>query len=404
MPAGRTAIGTIVAKNFLSFARVLGRSLREHHPEVRFFVVLADRAEGMFDPATEPFEIISLAALGIPDLHSMCFRYSRRQVTIAAKPHLLRYLLNRDFAGAMFLDADILVVDRLDPLLAATEAHAVVLTPHLLGCLSGPDAVARELNILQSGVYNGGFIGVSARASAQRFLSWWADRLHTHCRYETGEGMHYDQRWLDLAPTFFDDVHIMRDGGCNIAHWNLPERDAHLGAKGGRPDGSPCRFFHFSGFQPERPWSVTRYSRRLTMETIGPSAALFDRYVRLLHEDGYQASRDWPYAFGCFDNGVQIPDVARRMYQDMGRSAAAFGDPFRVAGSGSYFHWLNEPADHSARWRRTITRLWETVYRSRPDLQRAFPDVSGADHRAFLNWIVTNGLREHDIPEAFAPS
>ena len=157
--------------------------------------------------------------------------------------------------------------------------------------------------------------------------------------------MHYDQRWLDLVPALFDDVHIVRDAGCNVAHWNLPERGLTLTPTWLGTHDSRCRFFHFSGFEPERPGCVTRYSNRLTMESIGPAAALFARYVELLRAHGYFACRDWPYAFGAFDNGVPIPDVARRLYLDMGTAVDHFGDPFQVSGANSYFRWLNESAE-----------------------------------------------------------
>src|SRR5687767_5320287 len=108
-----TAVGTIVAKNFVPFARVLARSLREHHPAVPFFTVLADRVDAAFAPALEPFEIVTLDELEIPDLHRQCFRYTRQQLSILAKPYLLRHLLKRGFSAAVFLDADILIVDSL---------------------------------------------------------------------------------------------------------------------------------------------------------------------------------------------------------------------------------------------------------------------------------------------------
>ncbi len=212
-------------------------------------------------------------------------------MSILAKPYLLRHLLNRGFTAAIFLDADILVIDSLQPLFDESAGHAIALTPHLLAPLSGTDRFARELNILQSGVYNGGFIGTSRREPAGQFLGWWADRLHTHCRHEITGGMHYDQRWLDLVPGLFGDVSVVRDAGCNIAYWNLPERNVKSCATGIRTDNGPCRFFHFSGFDPERPATVTRYSSRLTMEDIGPAAALYARYVELLRADGYFESQ-----------------------------------------------------------------------------------------------------------------
>ena len=283
-PCANIAFGTIVTKRYMPFARVLAQSLREHHPDVPVTVVLVDDFDDTFDRDADRFTILPLNALGIPDLADVRSRYSGFQLTVVAKPYLLRHLLDQGFDAAVFLDADILVVDELTPLLDAIAQHAIVLTPHLLDSLSGPEAVARELNILQSGVCNGGCIAVSQSDSGRRFLSWFADRLRTHCCHDRGQGMHFDQRWLDLVPALFDDVHVLRDPGCNVAYWNLPERSVLIG----RSDQPRCRYFHFSGFDPGQPCTVTRYSQRFTMETLGPAASLFTRYVSLLEQNGYQ--------------------------------------------------------------------------------------------------------------------
>ena len=47
------AFFTICAKNFLAYARTLHASVREHHPDARFYVALCDRIDGMIDPAAE---------------------------------------------------------------------------------------------------------------------------------------------------------------------------------------------------------------------------------------------------------------------------------------------------------------------------------------------------------------
>jgi hypothetical protein len=347
----------------------------------------------MFEPEAEPFEVVPLQDLGIENVRQLCFWYPRAEVSIAAKPHLLSYLHDRNYAGAVFLDADILVLNRLDRLFQATTDHAVALTPHLVDSLSGSDRVARELNILQCGVYNGGFVGVSSTSAGRQFLAWWKDRLRKHCRHDLAQGSHYDQRWLDLVPSLFDDVYIERDAAYNVAYWNLPERDADVRA----------RFFHFSGFEPEKPQAITKYSERLTMKTVGPAATLFDRYVALLEREGHRVTRNWPYAFERFDNGVPIPQAARDLYRQLDDEAVAgFGDPFCSCGERSYYRWLNEPvrADQP-HW--PVTRLWDAVYRSRPDVRLAFPDHLGADREGFLNWALTSGQKEHRICETFAP-
>lgn len=391
MADAAVAVGTIITKSYLPFARTLARSLRALHPDIPVFVLLVDTVDGFFEPADETFELIPLQSVAMRDLWGLCFRYPHLQVGSAMKPHLLRHLLGRGFDAAVFLDADILVVRSLDRLFSAVREHAVVVTPHLLSPPAGASRVARELNILQSGVYNGGFVGVSNRSAAHGFLAWWEDRLATHCRHAVGEGMHNDQRWLDLVPTLFDDVHVFRDEGCNVAYWNIFERDL-----------ARCRFFHFSGFDPERPTVVTRYFAHPTMEDMGGARWLFERYGALLHEHGLASTRQWPYAYQNFDNGVPIPDLARHAYRDMGEQAAVFGDPFST-GLGSYYEWLNETPERVSASAGGLSRLWDLVYQSRADLRAMYPDVSGADRASFHRWVEDHGRREHDIDGRFAP-
>lgn len=400
----RLAVGTVVAKNYLPFARVLADSLRQRHPDIPFFVVLADEVDGYFDPAREAFFMLSLRDLNIPQLDRFCFHYSRQPLVVATKSFLLDHLLNQGFSSAIFLDADILILGNLDRLFAVVQKHNIVLTPHLLAPLAAAGREARELNILLSGTYNGGFIGLSESASARAFLTWWQDRLYEHCLHAVASGMHYDQRWLDLVPVYFEDVHILRDPTYNVAYWGLPERNAHLPEDLSSVDIEPCRFFHFSGFDPEQRPAVTRYSARLTMANVGPAVSLFDHYAKLLDTAGYLEAKTWPYAYNYFDNGVRIPRVARQLYQNLGNARARFGDARRAGPSDSYFEWLNQPIDSCPDLSLTITQLWHGIYRLRLDVQRAFPDVLGANRLGFIEWAVAFGVHEMNVSESFVPS
>ena len=380
--SARIAVGTVLAKNYLAFARVLAGSFRRQHPDVPFFAVLADRADGYFDPADEPFSVIELDELAIPDLRATTFRYSRFPLAVVAKPYLLRNLLDRGFEAALFLDVDIEVTGDLTYLLERTSRSSITITPHLLAPLDGEDRADRELNILQSGVYNGGVIGVRRGETADRFLAWWQGRVYADCRHSREDGLHHDQRWLDLVPAFFEDVDVVRDPAYNVAHWNLPERDI-----------ANCRLFHFSGYDPDQPHRVTRYTDRVTMPEDGRSA-LFGRYQRALERAGWHLSKTWPHAYERWDNGVPIPEVARRIYGDLGLEADRFGDPFATA-PGTYFAWLTEAADGDRR----LTNLWAGVYARRPDVQAFFPDLHGTDIEGFHAWALRTGATEHAIPD-----
>jgi hypothetical protein len=156
--------------------------------------------------------------------------------------------------------------------------------------------------------------------------------------------MHFDQRWLDLVPTLFEGVGITRDPGANVAYWNLAEREVAIEDGQVRVGRRPGRFFHFSGFDPERPATVTRYSSRPTLAEVGDAAVLFRRYADLVVDAGWPAAKSRPYAYDRFVDGTPIPEVARRLYGELCESAVRFGDPFST-GESSFCSWLGQPVN-----------------------------------------------------------
>lgn len=395
---GNLVAATIAAKRHLALARVLANSFRQYHSDTPFFVLLADEVEDRFDPAEEPFQILRLDELRIPNLPRFRFHYRQQELTYATTPYLLTHLLESGFSSALFFKQESLVLNSLSPVWERLARHSILLTPHLLKPLTGADRKERELNILQSGVYNVGLLGVTKTETTRTFLEWWQDRLYQHCLHDIAQGMHFEQRWLDLVPAFFEDIEILRDPGLNVAHWNLPERAMGAADNQLTAEGALCRFFRFSGFDPERPTCVTRYSTRLGMADIGAGASVFARYLKLLEEAGYHESKTWPYAFDYFDNGVPIPDLARELYRMLGDDVARFGDPFRTAGSDSFFHWLRDARPAFNGTNPGMSNLWRSIYEHRPDVQRAFPNPAETDRDGWLAWMRNSGLVEHGIP------
>ena len=305
------AAGTVVAKNYLSFARVLADSLRQWHPELPFYVALVDEPEGLFDPAGETFQILDLEKLRIPRLADFRFRYTRREAISAAKPYLIGALLDAGHESVLYLDADMEVLGDMGPLLDRVGRHPLTLTPHTV---APGMQVEEELNVLQCGVFNGGMVGATQTTETREFLRWWQERTREHCRHAFGEGMHLDQRWLDFAPSFVPGLAVERDRAYNVAYWNLAER----------PNAEGWRLFHYSGFDPMQPERMSRYwpERRMT------AAPLFGRYAAQLMAAGHRETREWPYAFDRFDNGEPIPSMLREAYGKLGRAAEYFVNPF----------------------------------------------------------------------------
>jgi hypothetical protein len=385
------AIGTAVAKNYLPFARVLARSVRHYHPDARLVVALADELDGQIEPAAEPFSILTLRDLRIPDLRDLAFRTSQRGFAIALKPYLIEHLAG-DARSGLYLDADTVVLGELGSLFDDVQRHALTLVPHRLVPPRTSDRIDRDLVLNLAGVFNAGVVGISRGPSSTAFIRWWQTRVHRLCIYAVSRGVHYDQRWLDLALGFVEDLHVHRDPGVNVAHWNLPERPILIRDGVVTAGGDPCRLFHFSGFNPDDPETPSRYRPDLRMEEIGDAQQLFRDYACELNREGWPSARTFPYAYGSFDNGVPIPEAARRLFAQM-PDRARFGNPFATSGKHTYFQWLNQSPSLLG-----PSRLWLFVHSTHPALQGAFPEPTGRDRRAFRRWTRTHGAHEHDIP------
>ncbi len=295
--AGPEAFFTICSKNFLAHARVLHESLQPHYPDARFFVVLCDRVDGSFNPADEPFEFVYLEELDLPDLAAMAARYNITEFNTAVKPFaFLNLMQKRGFRSVVYLDPDLLFVDRMDELdqLLAGGAEAV-LTPHLLQPAEGDEL--HDGKMLLFGIYNLGFLALRNTPSVVGFLSWWGRRLEHQCVIRLEEGLFVDQKWADLLPAFVPGTRVLHHPGYNVAYWNLPQRRVECIDGKWFANGQPLRFVHFSGNSIDDPTIFSRHSQQVTLANIGDMRQLLDYYRAQVKNQGHQFYRRLPYAF-----------------------------------------------------------------------------------------------------------
>ena len=397
----RSTICTIVSKNYLAYARVLSNTFLRHHPDGQIFVLLVDEIDGYFDPAGEPFITIPIKDIGISDFSAMLFRYTVLELNTAVKPYFLEYLFKTYGCDKLcYFDPDITIHHPLDEIFSLLDHNLMVLVPHLLDFLEDgrlPD----EPYILRSGVYNLGFVGVAKHPELWRFLHWWQRRLEKHCLVDVAQGLFTDQRWMDLAPGFFDDVYIHRDPGCNVAYWNLNHRRLEKAGDGYWVNGAPLKFFHFSGFSVANIEMVSKHQDRFTLQDLPEARSLFQQYRTDLLNNGYDVVKNWPYAFGYFQNRVKIPDIARYLWREAEENQSSWPDPFSTDSPHSYLNWLNQPVDKPGTRRSLITQLALAIYCDREDIQRAFPDLLRLDRKDFAKWFVEQAPQEYGLDPFF---
>lgn len=396
-PARPPVFFTIVSRNYLAYALTLMQSIAEHHPDAPRYLILADRDPG--DPALvdAPFATIPAEALALPDFDAFAFRYSIMEFNTAIKPYAFAYLRRlHPGIGVVYLDPDILVIEPLALVESAfAEGALVVLTPHLLDPVDD-DRQPGERQILGSGTYNCGFVAIGSHVEADRLIGWWADRLEFGAVSDIAAGLFTDQKWIDLVPGLFPDVHILRDEGYNLAYWNLSQRPVSRRKSRWHAAERPLVFVHFSGVDLDRPARFSKHQDRHTQATIGELRPLYALYLSRLEANGHAEHRVKPYAFGRFADGEPICDPVRAVYRRYFDKAA----PQRQCRPYSMDRRLYDlPCDElPERADAPITRVMYAVWSMRADVRAVF-DIGHADGReGFIRWFIRAAGAEMGIP------
>ena len=388
---------TIASRNYLAYAITLMQSVAAHYPDAPRYLILADRADDD-SLVGVPFETIAAEALALPDFDAFAFRYTIMEFNTAIKPYAFAHLRRRHpAAGIVYLDPDVLVVEPLTEVETAFAGGALaVLTPHLVDPVDD-DRQPGEREILVSGTYNCGFVAIGVHAEADRLIAWWADRLEFGAFSDTAAGLFTDQKWIDLVPGLFPQVHILRDRGYNLAYWNLSQRPVTQHGPYWYAGRQRLAFVHFSGVDVDHPAQFSKHQNRHTRATIGKLRPLYAEYLDRLAANGHARHRSKPYAFGRFADGEPICDPVRAVYRryfDKG-AAQPQRDPFSMD-RGLY----DLPCDElPVRADAPITRLMYAAWMLRADLRHAFDLVQPEGRRGFIRWFARAARTEMGVPE-----
>jgi len=389
--------GTIIARNYLPQARVLEASFLRHHPTYRFVTLLLDGDAAHVAAAAELLagEVISVHDLPLTNAqrHQMASIYGVMEFATAVKASFLQHLLaSPGVEAAMYLDPDIVVSAPLTEAFDAAAQHGVALTPHVLQPFPR-DALEPDESVLRhAGIFNLGFIAVGAGGG--RFLDWWNERLLIDAVVDLPDALFTDQRWIDWVPALFAPA-VLRDPGFNVAYWNLHERPLTREHDQVLAGGSPLKFFHFSGYDPDRPWLLSKHAglhARVRLADLPLVAELCDQYGELLLQHGWH-QRESQYGWAVTPGGIRLDPIIRRALRAglleavaaTDSSAEAQPDPFDPEADEAVRAWLDSPAPggHST----PIGRWAMALYQSRPDVAAYFHQLHLDGAHRYLAWL-----------------
>jgi glycosyltransferase involved in cell wall biosynthesis len=391
---------TICSANYLHYARSLHQSLRKQNSDSAFICFLVDEILGRFDPDSLDFQCIEMRRIGCHYVFDMAARYSIMEMNTAIKPFCFEWLFeNRPESRFVFLDPDIFVMAEMAEIENAfDEGAAVVITPHSLAPLNDgrdPD----DIRLMRTGAYNLGFVALRRCDEARRLLRWWGKQLLDKCVVDLEAGLFVDQKFFDLVPSYFEDVHILRHPGYNVAYWNLAHRKVER-----EPDGKwivngvPLVFFHFSGVVPSDPTIFSKHQNRFTVHQIGAVRDLVDNYIGALQANSTLNGVRFPslrYAYDTLADGLPFTDDMRRVYGELYEPLpVALDDAF----SSDLGRYLTLHPRFAAEEAVPLTRLVYAIWKSRPDLRETFP-ISQVDGReGLVSWFLAAAERDHRIP------
>jgi glycosyltransferase involved in cell wall biosynthesis len=369
------------------------------NPDTNFRICVLDAQEENLG-ALSPFELISIGELGLgkESFYKLALMLDEEELTQALQPWLLEKVLNEGHSQALYLAPEIHVYGDLKQVVASCLEHAVVLTPNLLQPLPSDEFRPTELEMLNLGVFQSGFVAVGKES--KDFLGWWKRRVEIDPFSNQASPNLCNQRWLDLVPGMWK-TEIIKDPGYNVGYWNVSQRN--LTDLEGRifADGSEIKFFNFKGFDIDSPWILSEEvgdESRVWPNQNAVLSRICDEYKQMLGSTP-GPSLDLGYRFATLEGYGEISRSLRSAFRSLA-SSEEFGDtdsvptPF-VGADGNVLEFINMKVPGSDFVNTPMVSLWK----QRRDLQLAFPDLMGVDGPSFLAWARTSGIEEGHLKE-----
>jgi hypothetical protein len=278
----------------------------------------------------QSYEIRWIEDQEIPNFNHIAFMYDVTEACTSVKPFLTLLLLKK-FSSAIYLDPDICVYSNLSELSVLLDKYPIILTPHYITPIDDP-LLDYDLSLMRFGSFNLGFYAVNDSDEGLRFLNWWSERCINLGFAEAQFGLSVDQKWVSIAPCFFENIKILFDRGYNMAFWNLHERELSLVNNEYVVNNRyTLKFFHFSSFNINNPTMVSSRPHHWNQTGRDDMSALSLKYAEELKDNDFGLSKV-KYAYDYLSNGDYISPVLRRAYAAVYKELKNDYDPFDSTG------------------------------------------------------------------------
>lgn len=243
---------TYFDKHYLTRGLALYRSLREHCPEFRLWVLCMDDTYNTLTELNLPgVYLISLKEFEQNDEALRIAKTNRSLIEyyFTCTPSLPLYILNHypEVDLITYLDADLFFFSNPVVLFEEMKNASIAIIAHRFP--------AKLKNLEIRGIYNVGWLSFRRDVNGLDCLQWWRDRCIEWCYDRTENGKFADQKYLDDWTSRFQKVVVLEHKGANVAPWNLG--NYHLSCQHRNSltvDDQPLIFFHFHGLKEIVSW------------------------------------------------------------------------------------------------------------------------------------------------------
>ncbi len=310
MPSATHAITSIITPNYIPQALTLYSYIKESNPGTSHLVLIIGESDCVSQDLPDGPEWIYWDMIyGREERLRLAREYVPFELACVTRGRFHHYLATqRSFEKWIMLDVDIGVLSRLDPVWQALDSGCIVLTPHASKPVSTQQVIPHEENILKSGLFNGGVVGMKRSATAKQASQWLSERLEAYGHayaHRQGTGLpncpdfeFVDQIWLNLMYLYFrTETAILSKETCNLGHWNIHQGELEIRDGLAYFNGERVVIAHFSGLPPKKDLAVVScHSHLYTENQSKPWAMMATEYLDRL-EQAKTSTQSIPYPY-----------------------------------------------------------------------------------------------------------
>ncbi len=212
---------SVASRDFLPLAIASQESIQENSKDVKSIIFCTDYINSSFLNALshkyQDIEFRNFTSHKNFILEDHKKYHTDLEFNVSLKPlAIIETLQKYPISKILYVDSDILFLKELNYLFNEYNDDQILLWPHR----HLPSYRSNAFMMTRNGIFNAGLFGVSGECG-KNFVKWWWNLTKDYCFMEPEEGLFVDQKWLDMAPCFFKNIKINRDGIDNIGHWNI---------------------------------------------------------------------------------------------------------------------------------------------------------------------------------------